>query len=172
VDTAYAVPNTVAQVPNGIQQNMKLKDRPCSAPLPTTSRAATPPEVVAMDATTAAKRVADTPPESGRGRSPRGCMPPTVSSGTTAELRRIKDDSVARALVDRVRDQENQDEVARLTHALHSAQAEGKAFSRELDLARVQHNDISTDLKSRINSLANEINILKYSNHEDALQNE
>jgi hypothetical protein len=61
----------VVQVPIGIQPRAK-PTRTTSAPITAASRAVNPSDVVAMDASsTASKRVAETPLEKGRGRSPR-----------------------------------------------------------------------------------------------------
>ncbi len=148
------VPEHVAQVPNSIQRLTHA--RPTSAPIPRTSRAVNPSEVVGMDASpTATKRVAETPLVKGRGRSPRG-DPSAASSATAVELQRIKDDGAARTLASRVQAQQGQDEVACLGQALAKTQAEYRVLFGELELAKAQHAGIVASLQAEVNQHVND----------------
>ena len=149
------VPEHVAQVPNSIQRLTHA--RPTSAPIPRTSRAVNPSEVVGMDASpTATKRVAETPLVKGRGRSPRGDPSAASSSANAAELQRIKDDSAARSQTNRVQAQPGRDETERLERALANAQAQYQLLSKDLELAKAQHAGIVSSLETEVHQHGND----------------
>ena len=129
-------------------------------------------------AASAAKRAAEQPLEKGRGRSPRTNPGEPQAAAFAADLKRVKDNSAARANAAAVLAQAGRDEVEHLNTALNHANADVARLYLELSKAhagyqtlasehdniRAQHVATSQGLQEHIIKITNELTVMASNN--------